>query len=148
MMMKFSEDTKKYLKKYGWSESRKIDTLKYEKKYQEEGYLIFDKALEVLSNFGDLRFSIPEKPIGTTTLHFDVIKTVEDNFKENVEFYESKIGEALLPIGEVYRDYFMIMLSESGKMYGAFDFTLRKEGDTFEEGIEALIYDLETPEIK
>ena len=118
MMMKFSEDTKKYLKKYGWSESRKIDTLKYEKKYQEEGYLIFDKALEVLSNFGDLRFSIPEKPIGTTTLHFDVIKTVEDNFKENVEFYESKIGEALLPIGEAYRDYFMIMLSESGNYNG------------------------------
>ena len=54
----------------------------------------------------------------------------------------------MLPIGEAYRDYFMIMLSESGKMYGAFEVTLRKEGDTFEEGIEALIYDLETPEIK
>ena len=66
MMMKFSEDTKKYLKKYGWSESRKIDTLKYEKKYQEEGYLIFDKALEVLSNFGDLRFSMSLRPLKIT----------------------------------------------------------------------------------
>lgn len=39
MMMKFSEDTKKYLKKYGWSESRKIDTLKYEKNIKKRGIL-------------------------------------------------------------------------------------------------------------
>lgn len=146
--MKFSESTKKYLKKYGWSENRKIDTLKYIKKYQEEGYFVFDKVLEILSNFGDLQFLIAKESNEFTTLHFDAIKTIEDNFKENVEFYESKIGEALLPIGEAYRDYYMIMLSESGKMYGAFDYTLRKEGNTFEEGIESFIYQLETLEVK
>lgn len=146
--MKFSESTKKYLQKYGWSENRKIDTLKYIKKYQEEGYVVFDKVLEILSNFGDLQFLIAKESNEFTTLHFDAIKTIEDNFKENVEFYESKIGEALLPIGEAYRDYYMIMLSESGKMYGAFDYTLRKEGNTFEEGIESFIYQLETLEVK
>lgn len=146
--MKFSESIKKYLKKYGWSENRKIDTLKYIKKYQEEGYVVFDKVLEILSNFGDLQFLIAKGANEFTTLHFDAIKTIEDNFKENVEFYESKVGEALLPIGEAYRDYYLIMLSESGKMYGAFDYKLRKEGNTFEEGIESFIYQLETLEVK
>ena len=147
--MKLSFETKKILEENGWFEERKINISKYILFLASEGYEISDKVKEFLEIFGGLHFKLPEfKVPGWTTLHFDPVIAAENIFKENIESYEQRVGEHLTPIGEAYNGYYTLMISSSGKMYGAFEDTLRKEGDNYEEGIESLYKCVDTPEMQ
>jgi len=148
--MAISEKTKKTLEKYGWSPVRKIDIAEIIKSYEKEGYVVFDTAREFLSGFGGLNLMMPSLSGGRLEkLHFDAL-----DMSINYEFdwakakgYEDRVGEKLIPVGEAYNDYWVLMVSESGKMYGAYCEDLKLEGNTCEEAIENMYNSVETPEI-
>ena len=146
--MGLSETTKNILRKYGWSENRKFDVTEYVKFLKKDGFNVSPKAEEFMCMFGGLQLKMPLMwGPGETGLHFNAIVAARDIFPYSVEQYERRVGEPLTPVGEAYDGYFTIMISKSGKMFGAFEDTLRKEGEDFEEGIEALYSQKETPEI-
>ena len=148
--MAISEKTKKTLEKYGWSPERKIGITEMTKSYEKEGYVVFDTAREFFKSFGGLHLMMPSPSGGRLEkLHFDAL-----DMSINYEFdwaeakgYEKRVGEKLIPVGEAYNGYWVLMISESGKMYGAYCEDLRLEGNTCEEAIENLYNCVKTLEI-
>ena len=157
--MKLSKETKNILEEYGWTPDRTIDITKYVQFLESKGYIVFDIVRKFLIQFGELRLQHPHYVEPTPEqytkyklkpykiLHFNSIDAARGIFIENIKCYEERIGEKLTPIGEAHDGYLVLMISESGKMYGAFDDYLTLLGNSYEEGIEAIYQRLKTPEI-
>ena len=146
--MLLSEETKKILRQYGWSPERKVDAKPFVDGLKAEGYVVFERAVEFLGQYGGLYLKMPQyRGSGWDTLHFDAILAAGRIFIDNVWFYEGRVGEKLVPVGEAYNGHYVLMLSESGKMYGAYDDLLRLAGQDCEDAIESMYRRLETPKI-
>ena len=137
--MGLSQEVKQFLKKFGWSDERKIDIKKQKTFLENEGYEVFESAQRFLSSFADIRFEIP---LDHDKVHFDPIKAASNIFIENIKFYEERTGEKMIPVGENSYHY-TLLLSISGKMYAGFDDFLFLLGDDYESAIETLYYDLD-----
>ena len=145
-IMELSEETKEILKKYGWNETRKVDITKIKNFLESEGYTLFKSAYDFLSKFSGIYFEVPVSIKGILIkekMHFDPIQASRDIWIENVQSYEKKVGEQLIPIGETNDYYYTLLLSESGKMYAGCDDLLYMLGKDYEDGIETLCRNLE-----
>ena len=138
--MNFSKETKATLLKAGWYESRHIDIEKYKMTLILEGYVSNDLVNGFLTEFGGIEvthsaFLAKGK---LDTFHFDVIRAIEGVYRECVETYEQKVGESLAVVGEAYSNHLVLLMSISGKFYGAFDDVLILIGNNKFEALEAL----------
>ncbi|MDR2493102.1 MAG: SUKH-3 domain-containing protein [Coriobacteriales bacterium] len=147
--MSLSGVTQEYLDDAGWGENRRVDTSAYLDRLQEEGYVVSPFVEEFLARFGGLELLQPlyNRENKFEKLHFDPLRTCDIVFRDEVEESEHKAGESLVVVGMAYNEYFVLMLSESGKMYGAYDNFLALVGNTYEEVLDTMFLYKEMPEV-
>lgn len=120
-MNNFSEKTYKILNEVGWYQNRKIDVSSTVLFLESKGFRVGSVVKEALEQFGGLEYKfsdgedfenfiiIPEEQIG------DGVQKI--HFKR----YDTLMGEYLIVIGSVFRNNAIMFMSESGKVYGAYD---------------------------
>ena len=147
--MNISKEIATELEKSGWTLNRKIDTTEILKVLKEERYDLNSKVIEFIENFGNLELEHPAfRTIGRIEkMHFKPLRASSGIVREKVEEYEERTGEVLVVIGEAYNENLLLMLSHTGKMYGAFDGYLTLLGNSINEGLESIFYSKETIEI-
>jgi hypothetical protein len=147
--MKISNTTLKFLEKSGWNSCRNIDITIYQEAHEAEGYKLSNIAEEFLKQFGGIEIVHPafRVPNAFDKTHFDPIKAIRAIYRGNVEEYEERVGESMVLIGEAYNRHLVLLMSESGKIYGAYDDYLTKLGDNSYEALNALCESKETPEV-
>jgi hypothetical protein len=147
--VKISNKVIECLKKSGWNSSRNIDITIYEEALKIEGYKLSESIIEFLKQFGGMDIIVPafRVPNAFDKTHFDPIKAIRAIYRGNVEEYEKRVGESMVLIGEAYNRHLVLLMSESGKIYGAYDDYLTKLGDNSYEALNALCESKETPEV-
>jgi hypothetical protein len=148
--MEYSETTKKFLLQAGWFPERKIDISSYEQLLYSKGYELNDIVKEFLSEFGELKISFPNHVNSSMTddIVFHTIEAIIGIFHEKVEIYQERVGEKLVTIGEAYNGNMVVLMSLSGKFYGAYDDLVVYYGENRYEALEAICEWKDTPEIK
>jgi len=143
MEMHVNLATKKLLTSLGWSEDRYSDATPYLKVLASDGYPDFFAARSFLENFGGLRGVVPAfKAAGKfDSIHFDPALAIENVYRERVEEYEKRIHEDLVVVGEAYNAHLTLLLSRSGRFFGASDDYLCWIGDNAAEAMNN-IFDL------
>lgn len=147
--MELSQATKKIFEKAGWTPWRQMNIEPYIEALVTDGYEIFDKANDFLIEFGGLEVIHPAYKVHNEMdgLHFNPIRAIEGIYHERVETYEVRIGEKLVVIGEGYNGQLVLLISESGKIFGAYDDYLTCLGNNTFEALEALCENKETPQV-
>lgn len=142
-MYTFSDNIKAILLKNGWSEDRKIPTIRFEEILKEEGYPIFDKSINFLSSFGDLKIIYDRPyPNGVTAqadIHFSVDEATYVDPQWILDDYSKRTQSVLSLIGCADKKHLVLMISEKGEIYGGFDSHLVLFGNSVEESIENII---------
>ena len=147
--MELSKTAVKFLMKAGWKKGRKIDISEYAAALEKEGYTVHEKAREFMEEFAGLVGEQPafRVPNVIQKIHFDPILASERMFFGNMSFYEARVGEPLVVIGEAFNEHYTLMMAESGKVYGAYDTYMAIEGKDYIEGLNSLYNCIRTPEI-
>jgi hypothetical protein len=101
------------LRKSGWYDGRKIDSIDYVNRLQRGGHTeIFKCAIDFYEEFGELKLIDANGENVYTTLSNLPDYIFETNKSKE---FEMKFGEKLIPIGR--GDYSIMFVSESGKVY-------------------------------
>ncbi len=126
------------LEKSGWDSSRNIDITIYEEAFKSEGYKPSELILEFLKQFGGMEIIVPafRMPNDIDKIHFDPIRAINGIYRGNVIDYEERVGEPMVVVGETYNEQLVLLMSESGNFYAAFDDFLVKLGDNIYEAID------------
>lgn len=66
---------------------------------------------------------------------------------EFTEEYEKRVGEPMVVIGETYNEQLVLLMSECGKIYAAFDDFLAKLGDSFYEALNTFCESMEPQQV-
>lgn len=129
--------TKRLLADLGWSEKRRTDAAPYLGALADDGYPNLPVAGRFLENFGGLRGVAPayKVPAKFDSIHFDPSLAIENIYRERVEAYEKRIDEDLVVIGEAYNGRLTLLLSRSGRFFGASDDYLCWIGDDTAEAM-------------
>ena len=147
--MNISKNILDELEKKGWYPQRKINIDEIVRVLHEEGYDLNKYALNFFEQFAFLEFEHPAFRIEGKfdKIHFNPLETCENIYREKVETYENRIGESLVVIGEAYNGYLTLMISNSGKIYGAYDDFLTLKGESLEIALENFFNGIKTEEI-
>jgi len=132
---------KDLLTQAGWSETRKVDRSKLIELITENNYDVLPKAIQFLEEFNGLIIKFTNlKNGGIDDITLDFNKATELEYPERIhEDYEPRIGKKLCAIGTAYRDHFILVMDEDGKVYGGYDSYLVKIADTGIDAIEAIV---------
>lgn len=126
------------LKKSGWDDSRNVDISIYVEAFKSEGYKLSEPIVEFLKQFGGMEIIIPafRRPDAIDKIYIDPIKAINGIYRGNVADYEERVDESLVVVGETYNEQLVLLMSESGKFYAAFDDYLAKLGDNIYETLD------------
>ncbi len=134
----FSEECLYILRNAGWDENRTVDTGVYERALANESYPLHPEVLRFLSVFGGLQVQI-EGPEGTEDFAIDPITAIESVYKERVLEEYSERAEALLcVVGLYHHGHLVLMMDAQGRVFGGYDETFLRIGETGEEAIECM----------
>lgn len=148
--MSMSEVSLKYLTDGGWDETRSVDISPYVEVLQAEGYDVNSFARDFLTKFGGLELMQPAFRVENKLekLHFNPIIASDRTFRDHVEAYEERVNESLVIIGEALNGHFLLMMSDTGKVYGSYDKYLTILGNDYSEALDSLFLCIRTPEIE
>ena len=140
--MNISKEIATELEKSGWTLNRKIDTTEILNVLKEERYDLNPKVVEFIENFGNLELEHPAyRVVGEfEKMHFKPLRASSGICREKVEEYEERTEEALVVVGEAYNENLVLMISHTGKIYGAFDDYLTLLGNTIEEAFNSIFH--------
>lgn len=137
--MILSSTTKMCLEQAGWHKERSYDISLYLQHLEKEGYHICEHAKVFMKEFGGLKVIHPNMKDARSMDYFIVDPTVFGDYTmDAINGYEVRTKERLTPVGEASRGYLIMMISESGKVYVAYDSFLLKIGDSGYEAIATL----------
>lgn len=145
MNTQFNSDTLVVLKDGGWFPGRNIDQSPIEQKIKNNGFFAFQAVLDFLSEFEGLAFKfLNRKNNLTDDFSFKLDRVLEIEVPERlIEDYMPRTNEKLCVIGTCYREHFVLMLSDTGKMYGAYDDYLVLMGESTASALNAIVCDHE-----
>lgn len=141
MNTEFNSDTLTVLKNGGWFPGRNIDQSQIEQKIKNNGYYAFKAVLDFLSEFEGLSFKfLNRKNNRPDDFNFKLDRVLEIEVPEKlVEDYMPRTNEKLCVIGTCCREHFVLMLSDTGKMYGAYDDYLVLFGESTASALNAIV---------
>ncbi|UXI65977.1 SUKH-3 domain-containing protein [Tahibacter amnicola] len=144
-----STTSKSYLKDMGWCEERIVDPTPFFSAMRDEGYPYFPTSSHFLSKFGGMVGKMPSYRDSTVkqSVHFNPTLAMEHIYREKVIAYEHRVSEELVVVGELYDGHMVLMLSRTGKLFGAYDDFLCLFGNSIEEGLNSLFEQRDVIEI-
>jgi hypothetical protein len=140
-MNRFSTETLVLLHNAGWKEGRYVEIKNYEEVLNNEGFSIHDCVKNLLKEFANLTVIHPHAKVSNEKdyFHFDVSKAVKGRDPYWVkEDYRVRVGKNLCIIGEAFRGYMVLSMSDDGNVYAGFDDILVHVGISGDDAIEAL----------
>jgi SUKH-3 immunity protein len=139
-MFRFSETSLKLLQHAGWFDGRCIDISRSEELLRKEGYQVSPAIRAFLQEFGELRFvNDKAKPPAAQEWHFCVKEAVSRAIPAKVlEYYSPRAGSQLCVIGDAFNEYILLMMDESGQVYGGYDEEFFFIGKSGKEAIQRL----------
>ncbi|WCR24969.1 SUKH-3 domain-containing protein [Paenibacillus thiaminolyticus] len=125
----------------GWYKDREVDINHYLNVLQDEGYEIFEPAVEFLKEYGDLaiEFENPRREDSNLTLIINPIEATRSIFREAAKRYERHCHEAFVIIGEIPMMDMTWYISSLGAFYGGNDDLLLRLGDDFMEALHHVV---------
>lgn len=120
VLSKFSRDC---LADAGWTKVRRIDIGPHIRQLEADGYTVFEVAQEFLTRFGGLRLKYPHfrVPEHDDSCHFDAAAASRRISKYTVARYAEAIGKPVCPVGAAFHDHMVLMMTERGIVYAAFE---------------------------
>ncbi|MBT1711949.1 SUKH-3 domain-containing protein [Fulvivirgaceae bacterium PWU5] len=148
-MKLFDERTREIVMRSGWFEGRQINTSAFQEMALNEGYFWFDKADQLLTEFGNLKILFNTTVGVDETAHFDAIKAMRDiDPKWIKESYFLRIdSKRLCPIGQAYSNHMTLMVDTEGDIYGGYDDFLCLVGRDVQEALTAICANKKFPEL-
>ena len=138
-MEKLSVKTRDILLQAGWNPNNKNDVTKTVMFLEARGYQVNDCVIDVLTVFGGMTYKFKHPDGNIETFHFCPEETVGDYYeKEDFEEFEARINEPLIVVGEAYRGYLIMLIAQSGKVFGKNASSLYKFGDNIFEALDTL----------
>lgn len=132
--------TRECLQDAGWTENRSIPTSAFVEANRDAGFLVSEKAISFLSRFGDLELRYPHfrVPKHDDKCSFDATFAAQMAIPGLISDYERAIGSRLTVIGEACHQHMTLCMDEEGRVYGGFEDTLVKFGESGEDAIVCL----------
>jgi hypothetical protein len=128
------------LARAGWTRGRRIDIAPQLRQLEAEGYTVFEAVRDFLARFGGLRLTYPHfrVPEHDDSCHFDAAEAAGRVSKHTVQRYTETIGKPVCPIGAAFHDHMVLMMTEQGVVYAAFEGALVRIADSGVEAINSL----------
>ena len=132
-----SKAARESLARAGWTRDRRIDIAPYVRQLEDDGYTVFAVVREFLTRFGGLRLTYPHfrAPGRDDSCHFDAAEASQRISRYTVAAYAEALGKPVCPIGDAFHDHMVLMMTERGVVYAAFEDTLVHVADS---GIDAV----------
>jgi hypothetical protein len=139
-MTEFSGRTKRCLEQSGWTLDRSIDITSFTQILEGEGYHVSKAVKDFLTSFGGLRVEHPhaKAPESMDFFTLNPIEATAGICRERVETYEERTCKQLCVIGEAFRGYMTLMMSDDGMVYAAYDDLMVRVGSSGKDAIDAL----------
>ena len=127
-----SRISRECLVRAGWTKDRRIDVGPHVRQLEADGYAVFDGVREFLARFGGLRLKYPDfrVPEHDDSCHFDAAVASQRISKLTVAAYAEAIGGPVCPVGNAFHDHMVLMMTERGVVYAAFEGALVHIADT------------------
>ncbi|MHA7966427.1 SUKH-3 domain-containing protein [Paenibacillus sp. CAU 1782] len=146
--MDLAETTKQMLIQAGWEPGERVDIDHAVRFLEGMGYEVPEAVKEALSRFGGKIFEVTHPEGHMERFHFCPDIAAGDYYeKEDFEEFEDLVKESLLIIGEAYREHVILLISESGKIYGKNGGSLSKLGDTIFDALDTFCLFKSTEEV-
>jgi hypothetical protein len=123
------------LRAAGWSPGRRVDTSGAEQALINAGFPITPAALAALREFSGLTIQGPN-PANNVTINGEQI--VLSVFPSWFDRYNEAEGHTFTPIGE--NGPMVVMIDETGSVWGAFDDEYGRIGDTVPEAVYDMLF--------
>jgi hypothetical protein len=99
-----------------------VDSATHLKALEEDGYSIHPLAAKFIGCFSDVEIACPAyRGNKDESLHFNPTAAIESVYRERIEVYEERVGQPLVPVGELYFSRVTLLLALDGKIYGGLD---------------------------
>lgn len=137
------------MERAGWSENRRSDENLIKQQTMSEGYPILPAVVDFMKNFGGLVIYFQNKRNriqDDINLDFEHATHLETKGKIIIA-YKPRIGKSLCPVGTAYRDHLVLLMSEDGNLYGAYEDYLCYTSDSGIGEIEAIVTNKNSLEI-
>lgn len=136
-MPELSKTTQKLLERAGWFPGRRIDISRYEEVLRTSRSPVHECVREFLSEFGGLHVETLKKG---RDFHADPCLAASEFYidDEGLSEYNITVGAALCCVGVASRAHMMLLMDQSGRMYGVVDDLIYVIGDTPHAALELL----------
>jgi hypothetical protein len=141
--------TAEALQSAGWHPARKVDTAKYEKVLEADGYPRVPAALDFLRSFGGLEIvhPNPEAPGSMKRIVLDPERAVAKFDFAWAQEYMQRLGESLSAIGTAASGYLLLLMDKQGAVYAGYDDLLYYVGSDALEALDNLCCARDFPEV-
>lgn len=136
----YSREVESYLRKAGWSPSRRTDSDGYQAAFAGEGLSLNRATRDFLARYGGLVISYPDAVGQTDVLEFCADDAVVGMGGGALDAMERELGVGrLCPIGHYQYAMCLLLQDEQGGVYGVSDDTTSFLGGSGEEAIENIL---------
>ncbi len=117
--MSFDRETFQTLRQGGWHPGRRVDSKSVVEFLTYKGFHLNEKILSFIEEFGELEFETinPYQNYAINIHHTNPQKAIGNLKLTDFKIFEEKIGERLVPVGELYNRYLFLLMSHSGNFY-------------------------------
>lgn len=138
------DTTERLLRAAGWSPGRSQDVSAVRSLLESRGYALSRPAELFLSEFNGITIEFTRNGY-RDSMWFDAQRVSKLADPEWVEYYEDRTKQSLVPVGCSNHEHLMLMASDKGGFYGAFDDFLTALGSGPVEMIENLLNQEQEP---
>ncbi|MCG5216436.1 SUKH-3 domain-containing protein [Streptosporangium soli] len=131
----------------GWAPGRHYDVSPWISTLEGEGYVLFDEAIEALTQLGGLRVSprpSPSAVFGTGQILFDPLWAAQGE-RPRIAVRELSINSRLCPLGEWIEDY-ILLIASNGDIVAETSFQMLKVASSLPDALEVMILAESRPE--
>jgi hypothetical protein len=136
-MTELSQKAQECLREAGWTPGRSLDAQRIEETYRRAGFDPSRAAIEFMRRFGDLSLTYIE-PRGRQDGCEFMLKDAVAGKPHWLWDHERVIGARLTPIGWAHWRHYKIMMTEDGRIFGAYDDFIVLVGNDGHDAINAL----------
>lgn len=139
----FSQEVQAELLRQGWSPDREVDIHEWRSHLMSHGFSMSPAAEAVLRSFGGLMIlpvRTPADKCRAGVIEFDPVTHVLSECSR-VAFWQGKLGLDLTPLGVLHSGEMILLLAESGAVFGEWGNMVFQYGGSFEDSLaETLLF--------
>jgi hypothetical protein len=125
----------KVLGRAPYAEDRAVRTV--HQVWEAGGFPVSGAAVKCVSRFEGLSFRYARRTVqgGEHVCEFNAVRAARLMSADKSRTYEVRVGERLTPVGTAASSHVVLMVAESGRVYGAYDAFLARYGETVDAAI-------------